>query len=229
MAGVIKVSAARATALKLDPVRRFSGRTIKIKAPASWPEKTNYEDAFLLRRSRRNFIPTLLSGNCLMALLECLAVNNRIVSSGNECQDSVRTGFITGHVEGFKPGFYLASELESSFGIVYSGRFTELMASVCLDQQWLTNAAVHFLFITDLKKLEQHYGPRSYRYAMLHSGRWGERLYLASTAMGLGCCGIGAFYDTEAAQLLKLKAGSKLLYLVAVGSVKQRGLSNSSY
>ncbi len=58
---------------------------------------------------------------------------------------------------------------------------------------------------------------------MLHSGRLGERLYLAATAMGLGCCGIGAFYDMEAAQLLKLKTGSKLLYLVAVGLVKQKG------
>lgn len=226
MAGVIKVPAARATAPKLNPVCASSGRIIKIKNPVPWPEKTNYEDAFLLRRSRRNFIPALLSRKCLMALLECLTMTYRIVSSENEYQSSVRTGFIAGNVEGFEPGFYLTDGLESSFGMVDSGSFTGLMASICLDQKWLTNAAVHFLFITDLKKLEQYYGPRGYRYAMLHSGRLGERLYLAATAMGLGCCGIGAFYDKEAAQLLKLKAGSKLLYLVGVGSVKERGQNN---
>ena len=219
LAGVIKVPATKVAVPELDPVCA----RIQIKNPAPWPEKTNYEDAFLLRRSRRNFIPTLLSRKYLMALLECLTMTCRIVSSENEYQSSVRTGFITGNVEGFEPGFYLTDELESSFEMVDSGSFTGLLASICLDQKWLANAAVHFLFITDLKKLEQYYGPRGYRYAMLHSGRLGERLYLAATAMGLGCCGIGAFYDKEAAQLLKLEAGSKLLYLVAVGSVKQRG------
>ena len=223
MAGSIKVPAARGAAPKLGPVCESSGERMEIKGQAPWPEKINYEDIFLLRRSRRNFIPTLLSREYMMALLESLTMTHRIISSGNEYQNSVRTGFITGKVEGFEPGFYLIDELEPSFKMVDSGSFTGLMASICLDQQWLMNASVHFLFITDLKKLEQYYGPRSYRYAMLHSGRLGERLYLAATAMELGCCGIGAFYDKEAVRLLKLKAGSKLLYLVAVGSVKQRG------
>ena len=224
MAGTIKVPAARAAAPKLDPVCAFSGVRLQIKDPASWPEKINYKDTFLLRRSRRNFIPTLLSRKYMTALLESITMTCRIISPENEYQSSVRTGFITGNVEGFEPGFYLTDELESSFGMVDSGSFTGLMASICLDQKWLTNASVHFLFITDLKKLEQYYGARSYRYAMLQSGRLGERLYLAATAMGLGCCGIGAFYDKEAARLLKLKAGSKLLYLVAVGLVKQKSL-----
>ena len=223
MAGGIKVPAARPAAPPtLDPVCTSGGGTIKIKSSAPWPEKINCEDTFLLRRSQRNFIPTLLSRKHIMALLEFLTMTHRIISPENEYQNSVRTGFITGKVEGFEPGFYLTDELESSFKMVDSGSFTGLMASICLDQKWLTNASVHFLFITDLKKLEQYYGPRSYRYAMLQSGRLGERLYLAATAMGLRCCGIGAFYDKEAARLLKLKAGSKLLYLVAVGLVKQK-------
>jgi nitroreductase len=42
-----------------------------------------------------------------------------------------------------------------------------------------------------------------------------------STALGLGCCGIGAFYDEEAVNLLQLPEGFRMLYLVAVGSVKK--------
>ena len=49
----------------------------------------------------------------------------------------------------------------------------------------------------------------------------GQRLYVAATAMGLGCCGIGALYDGEAAALLGLNEASVLLYLVAVGAVKK--------
>jgi nitroreductase len=39
--------------------------------------------------------------------------------------------------------------------------------------------------------------------------------------MGLGCCGIGALYDGEAAEMLELNQSSRLLYLVAVGNVKK--------
>jgi nitroreductase len=86
---------------------------------------------------------------------------------------------------------------------------------------WLANAAVHFLFLANLDVLDRTWGARGYRYAMLQAGRLGQRLYVASTALGLGCCGIGALYDGEAASLLGLNENSRLLYLVAVGTVKR--------
>jgi len=92
--------------------------------------------------------------------------------------------------------------------------------SPCHNQAWLASAAVIFLFFTNLKDLDREYGPRGYRYAMMSAGRMGERIYILSTAMGLGCCGIGAFYDGEAAELLGLKETTRLLYLVGVGTVK---------
>jgi SagB-type dehydrogenase family enzyme len=94
------------------------------------------------------------------------------------------------------------------------------MAHICLDQAWLANAAVHFLFLANLNLVDKHFGVRGYRYAMMHAGRLGERLYLMATAMGLGCCGIGAFYDEEAMELLHLNQNSRLLYLVALGPIK---------
>lgn len=89
-----------------------------------------------------------------------------------------------------------------------------------IDQAWLANAAVHFLFMTNLETLDRLWGARGYRYAMMTAGRLEERLYLTATAMDLGCCGIGAFYDEEATKLLGLNRASRLLYLVAVGPVK---------
>ncbi|MBW1956745.1 MAG: nitroreductase, partial [Deltaproteobacteria bacterium] len=40
---------------------------------------------------------------------------------------------------------------------------------------------------------------------------------LACTALELGCCGIGAFYDGEARNFLSLDPEAALLYLVAGG------------
>ena len=95
------------------------------------------------------------------------------------------------------------------------------MAAACLDQQWLQNAAVHFCFITNLDQLDKNWGARGYQYAMLDAGRIGQRIYLATTALGLGCCGIGALYDFEARTLLSLNQSSVLLYLVAAGPIKR--------
>ena len=86
---------------------------------------------------------------------------------------------------------------------------------------WLANSAIHFLFLSNLALLEGTWGQRGYRYAMMTAGRIGERIYVTSTSLGLGCCGIGAFYDNEASDLIGLNADSRLLYLVSVGKVKR--------
>jgi len=108
-----------------------------------------------------------------------------------------------------------------SLRLVGTGDFIERMARACLDQEWLGSASLHFLFLTNLEILEKKWGPRGYRYAMTNSGRLGHRIYLGATALALGCCGIGAFYDREAAQLLGLNEESYLLYLVAAGQIKK--------
>ena len=76
--------------------------------------------------------------------------------------------------------------------------------------------------MTNTEELEHRWGARGYRYAMMTAGRLGERLYLVATSLGLGCCGIGAFYDGDAAELLGLNSDSRMLYLVSVGPVKSR-------
>lgn len=93
-------------------------------------------------------------------------------------------------------------------------------ARVCLDQGWLANCALHVVFTADLEGLHRHCGPRAYRYAQLEAGRLGERVYLSATAKRLGACGIGAFFDQEASNLLSLPSGHALLYLVGVGPIK---------
>jgi SagB-type dehydrogenase family enzyme len=189
--------------------------------PSAWPEIMNYSEALYKRRSRRNFVKEPLIEDHVGALLDSICAENLATSPGGaEYRRTLAIGFLAGDVEGMEPGFYLLDTTEASVGLVTSGDFIESMAHICLDQQWLTNAAAHFLFLTNLDLVDRTWGARGYRYAMLTAGRMGQRLYMAATAMGLGCCGIGALYDGEAAELLGLNEASKLLYLVAVGPVK---------
>ena len=87
-------------------------------------------------------------------------------------------------------------------------------------RKFMTWANAAGVFMADLDANDRAWGPRGYRYAMMTAGRMGQRLYLTATAMGLGCCGIGAFYDGEAGQFLGLARSWSLLYLVAAGEVK---------
>jgi SagB-type dehydrogenase family enzyme len=195
----------------------------KAPDPCTWPEIMNYSEALYKRRSRRNFVKEPLSEDHAGALLDSICAEDLAISAGGaEYPRTLAIAFLAGDVEGMERGFYLLDTEEASLGLVRSGDFIESMAHICLDQQWLANAAVHFLFLTNLDLIDQTWGARGYRYAMLTAGRVGQRLYMAATAMGLGCCGIGALYDKEAAELLGLNEASKLLYLVAIGPVKSK-------
>lgn len=194
---------------------------VKNERHGEWPEISGYADAVFHRRSRRNFVKEPLGKNLFMSLLESLCFREPPFPPGARIRrPSIAIGFLLGRVEGMSPGFYLLDPVESCTGLVTSGLLTETMARISLDQGWLAHTSLHFLFLTNLEALDRSRGPRGYRYAMMDAGRLGERLYLNASAMGLGCCGIGAFYDEEAAQMLGVHQATRLLYLVAVGPVK---------
>jgi SagB-type dehydrogenase family enzyme len=192
------------------------GRWEPLSLVTAWPEAVGYKDAVLSRRSRRNFVQRPMAEAAVYALIDSL------VRGGSEnARQFVGTGILVNSAGSRKPGYYLLDLEKERLGVVKEGPFVETMAHICLDQAWLSNAGLHFLFMADLEALEERFGPRGYRSAMLEAGRMGETLYLSAASMGIGCCGIGAFYDEEARQLLELNADARILYLVAVGPVKR--------
>ncbi len=214
-------SSGSAEKMPCHPLAAKSPNRTTIAKIENWPERYNYGESILRRRSKRNFVRKEMNADQLMAFADALCSE---IPEGTrdiiEDHSSVCSGFICGNVVGMKAGIYLIDPEAGKFGVAREGFFLDDMAAVCLNQAWLANAAVHFLFFANLRELEDRYGARGYRYAMARAGRMGERLYLMATAMGLGCCGIGAFYDQEAAELIGLDAETRLLYLIGVGPVK---------
>jgi len=215
----------RRTGIRGDMVNDFArGVDSWIPIEQSQPEveRLSLYEAMMKRRSMRNFVRTQLPANQFFYLLSTLCDHEIDETGRDEVEHScVAVGFLAGSVEGIDPGFYLIDRRKFSFGLVRPGYMISRMMQICLDQEWLANCALHFLFLCHLKGIEDVYGPRGYRYAMLEAGRLGQRIYLAATTAHLGCCGIGAFYDSEAAGLLELAEGSHLLYLVAAGPVRK--------
>jgi SagB-type dehydrogenase family enzyme len=196
---------------------------VKIASRHEWAEVMGFSETIFARRSRRNFVERLMPAEALAALLTALCEEGSESPPGvPSYHESVCIGFLAGRVENMASGFYLLNISKRHFGLVAAGDFMGSMAHICLGQSWAAHAAVHFLFLANLQALDSTWGARGYRYAMLTSGRLGQRLYVASTAMGLGCCGIGAFFDGEAANLLGLNKESRVLYVVALGPIKSK-------
>lgn len=189
---------------------------------STWPEQMNFREAVGRRRSHRNFIPEALPQSAFQALAALLFETGEAPGRHSFLQQqSVALGFVVGNVEGLDPGCYWLDRSQHRLGLAKAGEFTAAMAHHCLDQEWLEQASLHCFFAANLEVLQEFWGPRGYRYALLTAGRMGHRIYLGATTFGLGCCGVGAFYDGETAALLGLNQASAMLYLLAVGPIKK--------
>ncbi len=127
--------------------------------------------------------------------------------------------FLASGVSGLNDGLYLFDPFTRRFALLDDRDRRRAVAAAALDQRWLERAALQFIFFADLESAQELYGPRSYRYLQISAGRWGQRLYLGATALGLGGCAVGAFYDRELAEACCLPENFDPLYLVAVGPV----------
>jgi len=184
--------------------------------------KINYVETVIRRCSKRNFIPQELDINQAFALIR---LAGSLLGSQTDLFGKVDSHLALGiscqNVSGLDDGFYLFSRDRLSLLLMRKGRFQDNLSQVCLDQRWIKNAALNFLFMTNLSGLEKKFGARGYRYLLMQSGRIAQRIYLAATGLQLGCCGVGALYDEEAQTLFDLNKESALFYVVSTGPVKK--------
>lgn len=92
--------------------------------------------------------------------------------------------------------------------------------AAALDQDVIGNAAVVLVLSLDRALLQGDAlgAARAYRHGFIEAGLAGERVYLAAAMLGLGCCGVGAFYDDEMSALVgRDPAHHWVVHLVAIG------------
>ena len=184
-----------------------------------FPEEMNFSQAVMARRSRRNFVSRPLDRQKFQALMRTLWMPD---DGQFQPFQFIASGFIADACEGIDPGEYWINPHAHAIALVQPGAYSAEMARIALNQQWMESACLQFFFVAPLSVIETLWGPRAYRYAMISAGRLAHRIYLGATALGLGCCGIGAFYDRDASALLGLNQSSALLYIVAAGPIKHQ-------
>lgn len=185
-----------------------------------------FTEAVVHRRSRRNFVPDPMPADQWGTLLSRVFRGRRFghdpAETGDLAWQFLNLGMIAQNLEGLTDGLYSFAGDGKRIECRQKGSYSQSLSRICLDQAWIGAAAINFLCMADLTHLESRLGTRGYRYVMLEAGRIGQRLYLTAEELGLGCCGIGAMYDREAAGMLGLTRDSVLLYALSVGPVHKR-------
>jgi len=122
--------------------------------------------------------------------------------------DNIKQGLYHFHVERF--------DLEQ----LRTGDFSDKLAHAALGQQMVAKAAVVFLWSAVPLRCMIKYRNRGIRYIFLDLGHVCQNLQLAATALSLGSCPIGAFFDDEMNTLLDLHgADESIVYLNPVGKL----------
>lgn len=221
------VEAHRATELEAVPIgardkggyveakaKGFLGEVRKIPRPMALPEGLSFAECVWRRRSHRNYIPASVPIEVWQTLWHSLRLHEPLCPL-------LEVSMACGEAEDLPAGVYAWHVDEEAAQVIVGADMRRAAARACLDQEWLRHALFHVVFHVFWRSVQEGLGPRGYRSVMLDAGRLGQRLYLASTALGLGCCGIGAYYDEELRNLFHLGSGRDVVYLTASGPVKK--------
>jgi SagB-type dehydrogenase family enzyme len=147
------------------------------------------------RRSIREFTGTSMSMDEYVTILH--AAQESVIS---DCDQQIQVWSVVNRVDGLQQGLY------NGLTCIRTGDFSSFAGYLCLEQALGSDSGVTF-FVSSADD--------NYLSLMQKAGIIGQRIYLAATMQGLGCSGIGAFYDNEVAEFLQ--TDEIIVYALAVG------------
>jgi len=128
---------------------------------------------------------------------------------------------IVNRIEDIEPGVYHYRRDDHTLAELAGGDFRRQAYEASLSQDVVGDADAVLVMTIDLSRLGYPDGDRGYRYAALDAGMLGGRLYLQTTGMELGCCGIGAYFDDEVSEIIGVSPAKELvIYVAAIGAKK---------
>ena len=124
-------------------------------------------------------------------------------------------------VEGLDRGFYRYLPLEHQLVVEYRDEGAAgKISSAAFEQNWMSSAAVVFVWSTIPYRMEWRYGLAAHKVILLDAGHVCQNLYLACEAIGAGTCAVAAYDQELMDQLLRIDGNDEcVIYLAAAGKV----------
>lgn len=130
----------------------------------------------------------------------------------------IETYLLANRVEEIPSGLYHYNVKEAQLILLKEGKFGPEICQAGLGQELLEEAACVFIWTAMVQRSKWKYRERAYRYIYMDAGHIGQTLYLAATALNLGCCTVGAFFDEEVDRVMGVDGKNEIsVYLGAVG------------
>ena len=159
-------------------------------------QKEKFKDTIFQRRSIREFSNQSISKIQFESIFDIL---NQPIKS--DCDENIDIFYTINRVEGLVIGLYKNGKL------IKNGDFCSKAGYLCLEQDLGKSSAVTFFITTKSQNYQEVYQK---------AGIIGHRLYVASNYLGIGCSGIGAYYDDEVCEFIE--ETSMILYALAIGN-----------
>ncbi len=102
---------------------------------------------------------------------------------------------VANSVAGLDPGHYRYVADDHTLLPIRKGDVGAEITAAALGQTMCKTASVTLVWTAVIPRTTGRYGDRGRRYIFLDAGHVGQNTYLAATALGYGCCTIGAFDD----------------------------------
>jgi SagB-type dehydrogenase family enzyme len=117
-------------------------------------------------------------------------------------------------VEGLEPGLYHYNPGEHSLELLSKGDYGGELERIALDQEHVGKAPANIILTIVYRRTASKYGLRAYRYAHLDVGFAAQNIYLVAEALNLATVAVGAFYDRELCNLLKVDCEEEIPTLI---------------
>ena len=205
-----------------NPIKYFPIRPIDQKSGKSlW-------EAIAQRRSVREFSEQSITFSELSQLIWATQ-GITMKSGGFEFRASPSAGALypietylgVNRVEEIPSGIYHYNVKEAQLILLKEGHFGPELCEAGLGQEFLEEAACVFVWTAIVGRSKWKYRERAYRYIYMDVGHIGQTLYLAATALDIGCCGVGAFFDEEVDRVIGVDGKNEIsVYVGAVGRVR---------
>jgi len=130
----------------------------------------------------------------------------------------IETYILVNRVEGISAGVYHYEVKGAQLDLLKGGNLGPSLSRAGLGQELLETAAAVFVWTAVVERSKWKYRERGYRYIYMDVGHIGQNLYLAASALNLGCCTVGAFFDEEVDAIVGVNGREEIsVYMGAVG------------
>lgn len=189
--------------------------------------KMAFIDVINKRRSRRKFTKDLFTMEELSFLLWATQGVQRIIGGGNATWRTVPSGgarhpfetyLCLYQVEGLQPGLYRYLSIEHKLYLLRE----DLEKPFSINKTLVAPAPIVFIWTVIPYRTEWRYGAFSYKTMAQETGHICQNLYLASEAIGVGACAVGAYNQELMDEYISVDGKDEfVVYTARVGKVKQ--------